>query len=96
MKRTIPAVALLLAAVVAAIGLYTCGDDRPPPVTEVKPQGGLAFAFVDVAESTDFLLRNRTGTDTEKNFILEAMPPASPWPTTTATAGWTCTSPTGT
>ncbi|MHC4163464.1 MAG: CRTAC1 family protein [Planctomycetota bacterium] len=75
MKRTTPVVAVLLAAVAVAIGLSTCGGDEPAPVTEVKPQGGLAFAFVDVAESMGFLIRNRTGTDTAKNFILEAMPP---------------------
>jgi hypothetical protein len=74
MKRTTSAAAVLLIAA-AVIGLSTCGGDEPPRVTEVKPQGGLAFAYVDVAESMDFLLRNRTGTDTQKNFILEAMPP---------------------
>lgn len=69
MSWKIPVVVVLLAT------LSACGSDDPPAVTQVKPQGGLAFAFVDVAESTGFLLRNRTGTDTEKNFILEAMPP---------------------
>jgi len=75
MTRTMPVVAVLLAAVAAAIWLSACGGDEPPPVTEVKPRGGLAFAYVDVAPSMGFLVRNRTGTDTEKNFILEAMPP---------------------
>ncbi|MHC4223433.1 MAG: FG-GAP repeat domain-containing protein, partial [Planctomycetota bacterium] len=68
---------LLPAAVlVLAVGLHSCGGkDEPQTVAEVKPEGGLAFAFVDVAPQMGFLLRNRTGTDRKKNFILEAMPP---------------------
>ncbi|MHC4549989.1 MAG: CRTAC1 family protein [Planctomycetota bacterium] len=77
MKKTVLVAALLVAATAAAVGLFTCGGSEGPAgtVAEVKPRGGLAFAFVDVAPAMGFLIRNRTGTDTEKNFILEAMPP---------------------
>jgi hypothetical protein len=44
----------------------------PPPVA---PATGLDFAFVDVASEAGYTLRNRTGRDQRKEFILEAMPP---------------------
>jgi hypothetical protein len=64
----------LLLAVLSACG----GEDEPPagtPPVAVKPAAGLSFAMVDVAAEMGYTLRNRSGTDTEKNFILEAMPP---------------------
>jgi len=68
----------LLAAVAAAALLFSgCGDDAtgPASVPIAAPQGGLAYAYVDVARAMGYTMRNRSGKDNRKEYILEAMPP---------------------
>jgi enediyne biosynthesis protein E4 len=67
--RTVSLRSLLLVALAA------CGKDAPEPPPQVAPAEGLDFAFVDVAAEVGYTLRNRTGRDGRKEFILEAMPP---------------------
>ncbi len=43
------------------------------PVAEPAP--GVGFAYVDVAAAMGYTLRNRTGREGQKNYILEAMAP---------------------
>jgi len=66
---------LSLRGALCALLFAGCGDDVPPPVPTVAPQGDLPFAFVDVAGSMGYTMRNRTGKEGSKEFILEAMPP---------------------
>ena len=69
----------LLLAALAAVALLTfrgCGNDEGAATVPIsKPTGGLAFSFVDVAAQMGYTLRNRTGKDGVKEYILEAMPP---------------------
>jgi hypothetical protein len=55
--------------------LPACGGDAPPVPPPVAPAKGLDFAFVDVAKELGYTIRNRSGRETRKEFILEAMPP---------------------
>jgi hypothetical protein len=59
----------LLAGALPACG---SGGSAPPPVA---PAQGLDFAFVDVAADVGYTMRNRSGRENRKEFILEAMPP---------------------
>lgn len=61
---------LLLAGAVSACG--SGGSGTPPPAAHGK---GVDFVFVDVAEEKGYVMRNRTGRENRKEFILEAMPP---------------------
>ncbi|MHC4959824.1 MAG: CRTAC1 family protein [Planctomycetota bacterium] len=73
MKANIPLAALLL---VSALVCGCSDSDAPPTVAPpVKPKEGLGFAYVDVARASGYSLRNRTGKDGAKEYILEAMPP---------------------
>ncbi|HEX5138982.1 MAG TPA: CRTAC1 family protein, partial [Planctomycetota bacterium] len=58
-----------------SLALAACGAEAPAPAPPVAPARGLDFAFVDVAGEVGYTLRNRSGRDTRKEFILEAMPP---------------------
>jgi len=70
----LPALALLGGGI--AVLLPGCGDDEPPPAPPpVAPKAGLGFAFVDVAPEMGYTMRNRSGRDYAKEFIVEAMPP---------------------
>jgi len=77
MQSRILFVLLVVGAVFAATGVSGCGENKKPagPVAIVKPRGDLDFAYVDVARSVGYTLRNRTGKDDRKEYILEAMPP---------------------
>ena len=74
-----PALFLLLAVLAAVTATFTsCADDSEDSANVVElvaPEGDLNFAYVDVAAETGYTMRNRSGTDTEKEYILEAMPP---------------------
>jgi hypothetical protein len=73
-----PGVSMRIAAVAALLvfSCQGCGDDETPTkVPRVAPQGGLGFAYVDVAQAWGYTLRNRSGSDNAKDYILEAMPP---------------------
>ena len=59
----------------AALLVVCSCREEPEPVPTAKPREGLPFAYVDVAESMGYTLRNRTGQDGQKNYILEAMAP---------------------
>ncbi len=65
--RTVLLRCLLLGAPAA------CGSDGAPP--PVAPAQRLDFAFVDVAAQAGYTMRNRSGREARKEFILEAMPP---------------------
>jgi len=72
-------VGLVAAGIGLACLLVGCGSGdsggssaQTPPVSA---QGGLGFAYVDVAKEMGFLSRNRSGRDKSKEFILEAMAP---------------------
>ena len=73
----IPALAAVvaLAAVAGYLAFRSKEPDLPPVPPRVAPQGDLPFAFVDVAPSVGYLMRNRSGKAGAKEFILEAMPP---------------------
>jgi len=58
-----------------ALALFGCSSDTPAPPPRVVPAAGLDFAFVDVADEVGYTLRNRSGREMRKEFILEAMPP---------------------
>jgi hypothetical protein len=58
-----------------ALTLFACGRDPPPGPPPIASSQGLDFAFVDVAKEVGYTLRNRSGRDARKEFILEAMPP---------------------
>ncbi len=62
-----------------AVGVVSCGDDAEPssrPVTVAsQTMDDVPFRFVDVAKEMGYTLRNRTGREGQKNFILEAMAP---------------------
>lgn len=67
-----------LVTLVSIVPLLSCGGGNESTsglVATVKPAGDLPFAFVDVAGPVGYTLRNRTGKDRQKDFILEAMPP---------------------
>ncbi|MHC4548942.1 MAG: CRTAC1 family protein [Planctomycetota bacterium] len=53
----------------------SCGDDADVPPPTVEPAGDLPFAFVDVGGQIGYTMRNESGTDGYKEFIVEAMPP---------------------
>ncbi|MCZ6572300.1 MAG: CRTAC1 family protein [Planctomycetota bacterium] len=72
--------ALLLALLVGGGAAYYFlggagdGGNKPlPPPAE--PTGGMPFAYTDVAEEMGYVMRNRSGKEGQKEFILEAMPP---------------------
>jgi len=65
----------VLLRLLPALPLCACGSDEPAAPPPVAPAEGLDFAFVDVAESVGYTMRNRSGRDMRKEFILEAMPP---------------------
>jgi len=69
---------LLFTALCAAVFLAYrgCGNGASPAKVPVsRPSGGLAFSFTDVAGQLGYTMRNRTGKDGVKEYILEAMPP---------------------
>ncbi|MGH7162526.1 MAG: FG-GAP repeat domain-containing protein, partial [Planctomycetota bacterium] len=63
--------ALLLAFPALGLG---CGVEPAAPGI-ARPAPGLEFAYVDVAAAWGYLMRNRSGKDGIKEFILEAIPP---------------------
>ena len=65
---------ILLVVGFGIAGIYLFRDSRGE-VARVKPASGLVFAYVDVAAAMDYTLRNRSGKDGQKNYIVEAMPP---------------------
>lgn len=75
MNRRIPAVLPLLALLPLLAGAGCGGEKEAPAPPAAAPQGGLAFSFVDVAAPMGYRMRNRSGKDGIKEFILEAMPP---------------------
>ena len=74
LQRPAPIVAVLYTCLA---GPFACGndDEKKPAVPAVRPSKDLPFAYVDVAQSMGYTLRNRTGKDRQKDIILEAMPP---------------------
>ena len=56
-------------------GAFLLWGPPPGPPPPERPAAVLVFAFVDVARSVGYTMRNRTGRDYAKNFIIEAMPP---------------------
>ncbi|NJN14507.1 MAG: VCBS repeat-containing protein, partial [Planctomycetes bacterium] len=76
--KPLPLLGSLLGIALLAVGGWLLLRERPlpaPPVPVVRPSEGLRFAYVDVAAEMGVTLRNRSGHDGQKNFILEAMPP---------------------
>jgi hypothetical protein len=66
----------LLLLALLHLTLPGCGKpDAPAAPPPSAPQGGLRFSFVDVAGAMGYRMRNRSGRDSVKEFILEAMPP---------------------
>ncbi len=55
--------------------LAGCGGGPPPPVPPALPSPGVPFAYVDVAASMGYTMRNRTGKEAQKRFILEGTAP---------------------
>ncbi len=75
MRLSVIALCASLLIIVLCLSLLSCNGDPPSDPAKVVTRGGLTFAYNDVAAAMGFVLRNRSGRDTSKEFILEAMPP---------------------
>ena len=65
-------------AALAALLLPSCSCEDDPDTSVVPfqaPQGGLAYAYVDVAKPMGYTMLNRSGKEDKKDYLLEAMPP---------------------